>query len=203
MQNGDPGTALAALDSCIARDYYKDSALFYKGLAHLKLGDIKGAKKNHSVLNKTYPAFADAHYLNGLIQFSDNNYGKSIDEFNVVLKANPNHIKALYNRSVAFGILEDYLSAIEDLGACIALNPNYTLAYYSRGYWYEYTGNYVESAKDYESTIRLDPKNYDAYLGLAFMYQNQKETARACEVINNAINAGSQIAEELKANFCR
>jgi tetratricopeptide (TPR) repeat protein len=203
MQEGNYSRPLVILDSCTDKNYYKDSALFYKGLVYLKKGNISDAKKNCNALIKTYPAFAEAHYLNGLIQYSDENYGKSIDEFNLALKANPTHIKALYNRSVAFGVLEDYLSAIEDLGTCIELNPNYALAYYSRGYWYEFTGNYIEAAKDYENSIRLDPKNYDAYYGLAFVYQTQKETTKACEVINQAINQGSQIAEELKSNFCR
>ncbi len=195
--------ALATLDSCIARDYYKDSALFYKGYASLKKGELKEAKKACNALIKDYPAFSEAHYLNGLIQYTDENFGKSIDEFNLALKANPRHVKALFNRSLAFGVLEDYLSAIEDLGACIELSPDYALAHYSRGYWYEFTGNYGEAARDYENSIRLDPKNYDAYYGLAFIYQLQKETTKACDVINRAIHEGSQIAEELKNNFCQ
>jgi tetratricopeptide (TPR) repeat protein len=203
LRQDKPANALPLLDSCIAKDYYKDSTLFYKGLTYLKMYDVEAALKTSKTLIKTYPAFSEGHYLNGLAQFSDENYGKSIDEFNLVLKANPQHIKALYNRSVAFGQLEEFLMAIEDLSACIALDPDYALAYYSRAYWYEYTGNYAEATKDYETTIRLDPKNYDAYYGLAYMYYSQKDPGKACEVINNAISQGSQIAEELKNNFCR
>jgi len=203
IRDGNFHGLLNSMDSCVAKNYYADSALYYKGILYLKREDMKNAKKTCNSLLKAHPAFAEGHYLNGLIQYSDENFGKSIDEFNLVLKANPKHVKALFNRSLAFGVLEDYLSAIEDLGACIAIDPNYALAYYSRGYWYEFTGNYIEAAKDYENSIRLDPKNYDAYYGLAFVYQTQKETTKACEVINRAINQGSQIAEELRNNFCR
>lgn len=203
MHNGDFSPALVTLDSCILKNYHKDSALYYKSMVYLKKGGVKYAKDIAHTLTKTYPDFKEVHYLNGLIQYSDENFGKSIDEFGLAIRANPNHIKALYNRSLAFGMLEDYLNAIDDLGACIALNPNYALAYYSRGYWYEFTGNYIEAAKDYENSIRLDPMNYDAYYGLAYVYQMQKETSRACEVINMAIREGSQIAEELKSNFCK
>ena len=77
------------------------------------------------------------------------------------------------------------------------------MAYYSRAYWYESVNNYVEASKDYERTLRLEPKNFDAYLGLAYAYQNMKENIKACETITKAIAAGSQIAEEVRHNFCK
>lgn len=202
-QQSNYSRVLTIADSCFAKNYFKDSSLFYKGLAQLKLGNIKEAKKNCNLLLKSYSDFKEAHYLNGLIDFSDNNFAKSVDEFSLVIKNNPKHIKALYNRSVAFGMLEDYLYAIDDLSACIALNSRYSAAFYSRAYWFEYTGNHTESIKDYLVTIDLNPKNYDAYLGLAYIYQNQKETDSACRIINLAIAAGSQMAEDLKDGFCR
>lgn len=194
--------SLLIADSCLTKNYQKDSALFYKGLTYLKMDNLKLAKKNCQLLLKSFPEFSDAHYLLGLIYFTNQNYASSVDEFSKVLKTNSKHLKARYNRSIAFGLLEDYLYAIEDLSMCIQLNPNYSLAYYSRAYWYEYTGNYAESIKDYLSVIRLDEKNYDAYLGLAYVYQNQKETLKACETIQSAILAGSQIAEDVKDSFC-
>jgi tetratricopeptide (TPR) repeat protein len=203
MQEDNLKPVFQILDSCTKNDFHKDSVLLYRGLAYLKKGDLHEAKKNHKDLIQAYPNFSEADYLNGLIQFTDNNYGKSVNAFNRVIKRDPKHIRALYNRSIVLGLLEDYLSAIEDLDACIALNPDYAKAYYSRAYWYEYTGNYTEAKKDYEQVIRLDPKNYDAYLGLAYIFQNQKENEKACETITRAIKAGSQIAEELKENFCK
>lgn len=195
--------ALRLLDSCRQADYQKDSSLFYRGLIQVKKGNLQEAKTIFTDLNRTYPEFYEAHYLNGLIQFADDNYGKSIQAFNKVLKINPKHLKALYNRSIVLGLLEDYLSAIEDLSTCISIQPSYSKAYYSRAYWYEYTGNYVEAGKDYLKVIELEPKNYDAYMGLAYIYQNLKENDKACDIVTKAINAGSQIAVEVKENFCR
>ncbi len=203
LENEDYNEALHVLDSCRNTDYQKDSTLFYKGLVLLKKGSLPEAKKTSAELSSGFPSFYEVHYLNGLLYFASDNYGKSIQSFNKVLKSNPNNLKALYNRSIVLGLLEDYLSAIEDLSACIVINPKYTKAYYSRAYWYEYTGNYVEAAKDYQKVIELDPKNYDAYMGLAYIYQNLKENDKACDVVNKAISAGSQIAVEVKENFCR
>jgi tetratricopeptide (TPR) repeat protein len=194
---------MAILDSCTTSSYFKDSAMYYHALICLKQNNIPEAKQLTKDLLKNYPAFYEAHFVNGLIYLSGKNYGKSVNEFSAVLAKNSKHIKALYNRALAFGLMEEYDKAIEDLTACIALKPMYSLAYYSRGYWHEFLGNYPAAIKDYENTINLDPKNYDAYFGLAYIYQGLKSNVKSCEIINNAIKAGSQIAEEVKDNFCK
>ncbi len=191
------------VDSSIEKGYQKDSAIYYKGLIHLKTMEIKAARKSYATLIKNYPGFYQAHYLNALIYFLDNNFGRSIDEFNLVLAKNPNDTKALYNRSVAFGMLELNKEAINDLTACIAIEPINSLFYYSRAYWFEITLKYDEAIKDYEQCLELDTKNYDAYLGLAYIYENKKDPVKACAIISKAIAAGSQIAEDLKENFCK
>lgn len=203
LQADDYATSQRILDSCSFVKYHQDSVLYYKGLLSLKKGNKKSARIFCSMLIGTYPSFSEANYLSALIYFNNENYGSAINAFTEALKFNPGHSKALYNRSLAFGLLEDYENALEDLTACITLNPNNGMVYYSRAYWYEFTGKFMEAKNDYEKSIQLDPKNYDAYFGLAWIYQNQKESTKACETITRAIGAGSQIAEELKENFCR
>lgn len=194
---------LSLIDSCNAANYFKDSVLYYKGLITLKQNNPVEARNICKELLKTYPNFFEAHYLSGIIYLSGKNYGKSINEFTTLLSKNQKHLKALYNRALAFGLMGEFDKAIEDLNACIALKPMYSQAYYSRGYWHEYLGNYPAAIKDYENTINLDPKNYDAYIGLAYIYRGLKSNEKSCEVINRAIVAGSQIAEEVKDNFCK
>lgn len=194
---------MGILDSCNTCNFCKDSVLYYKGLLSLKQNNLTEAKLAAKELQKSYPNFYEVNFLNGLIHLSAKNYGKSINDFTAVLQKNPKHIKALYNRSLAFGLAEEYDKAIEDLSSCIALRPIYPMAYYSRAYWYEYLGNYPAAIKDYENTISQDPKNYDAYLGLAYIYSGLKSNEKSCEIINQAIKAGSVIAEEVKDNFCR
>ena len=192
----------ALLDSCKAKSYCTDSVLYYEGLVALKANLLDKAEENLNVLKKEFPKFQEMHYLNGMLSFMKKKYGKSIDEFGMAIQNNPLHVNAYFNRSVAYGLLDDYKPAIEDLTKCIELDKNYALAYYSRAYWYEYTESFEEALKDYGTCIKLDPKNYDAYLGMAYIYKNRKENTMACEVINKAMKAGSQIAEELKAGFC-
>ncbi|WP_317899551.1 tetratricopeptide repeat protein [Aurantibacillus circumpalustris] len=203
LQEEDFKTAQSIIDSCSYSNYHMDSVLYYKGLLTLKKGNIRGARTICNNLKKMYPDFFEQHYLSALIYFVNQNYGNCINEFTIVLQKDSMHLKALYNRSLAYGMLDDYTRAIEGLSKCVLYYPNYAMGYYSRAYWYEYSVNYTEAKKDYEKSIALNPKNYDAYMGLAYIYQNEKNSDKACDIINNAITAGSQIAEELKENFCR
>ena len=203
IERSDFSRASQILDSCLNKKYQEDSALFYKAMVALKTGQVKSARKTYKKLYDAHPGYKELHYLNGLIYFSEEDYGKSISEFNLALKKDPKNAKLLYNRSLAFGMLEEYLTAIEDLGACIQMDSSYVLAYYSRAYWYEYTGNYAGAIKDYETTVRLNPSNHDAYLGLANVYKNVNEMGKACDAINRAAKEGSLIAVDLKDNFCK
>lgn len=203
LQADNFSRAQKILDSCSVARYHEDSILYYKGLLILKKGNIRGAKIHAENLKKTYPAFTEIHHLNGLISFAEEDYGNSIKEFTELISITPTHAKAIYNRSVAYGQLEDFPAAIDDLTTCIRLDSTNAAAYYSRAYWHEASKNLVEAQKDYEKTIQLEPKNYDAYLGLAYIYQNQKDYTKACDAVNRAIAAGSQIAESVRDNFCR
>lgn len=203
LDKADYTSCTRILDSCHAAKYHSDSVLFYLGLVKFKTDNIEAGQRYIALLNKEYPDFYEVHYLKGLLYFSKKNYAKSADEFTRVIEKDPRNVKAYFNRSVALGQLEEFLDAISDLGECIKLEPSNPQNYYSRAYWYEYTGNYPEAAKDYQFAIGLDPRNYDAYMGLAYVYKNLKDDSKACEVINKAISAGSQIADEVKINFCR
>lgn len=197
------GTAPKSIfDSCRSRSLMPDSVLYYEGLVALKAEKIDVAEVCLAQLKKQFPDFKEMHYLNGMISFMRKKYGKSIDEFALAIESNPLHVNAYFNRSVAYGLLDDYKPAIADLSKCIELDKTYALAYYSRAYWFEYTESFDEALKDYESCIKLDPKNYDAYLGMAYIYKNRKDNTKACEVIKRAQKAGSQIADEIRAGFC-
>jgi tetratricopeptide (TPR) repeat protein len=191
------------LDSCKEASYFLDSVLYYKSLLHLKKGDLVLAKKLSAELQLSYSQFKEVFYLRGLINFVEGKYSKSIAEFNKLIKENPKHLKATYNRALAKALLEDHWSAIKDLSTCIEMAPNFAMAYYSRAYWYEYLGKKEKAQSDYEQCIRIDPSSFDAYLGLANVYSELKENEKACETITKAIKAGSLQAEELKANFCK
>ncbi|MEI6020933.1 MAG: tetratricopeptide repeat protein [Bacteroidota bacterium] len=194
---------LSFLDSCLFKNYQRDSALFFKGLVNLRINQTVEAIRYHKLLANEFPEFWEAHYLQGLIYYIQKRYHESIFELSQVLKKNPKDWRAYYDRALAFGQLDEANAAIEDLNHCIAIHPRFAAAYYSRAYYYESLGILKEAIRDYEHNIVLEPKNFEAYIGLAYVYQNQKNTSMACEVIQKAIQQGSQAALEMKVNFCK
>ncbi len=191
------------LDSCASRHFKPDSTLYYQFHSKLKQEDVKTARKKLKKLETDHPAFSEITYMKGLLKFTTGDYAGSADEFSKVLANDQSNVKALYNRALAFGMLEDFGRATEDLNTCIEKDPAFPDAYYSRAHWKEYLGLYAEAAQDYEQVIKYQPRNFDAYIALAFIHHLQKDEPAACEVIRKAIGAGSQAAEEAQYLYCK
>jgi tetratricopeptide (TPR) repeat protein len=201
--NGDNAKQLLGfLDSCLFKNYRRDSALFYKGLVNLKINQTVEAIRYDKLLKSEYPEFWMEHYLEGLIYYVQKRYHESVFELTLVIKKTTIDWRVYYDRALAFGQLDEAQAAIEDLDKCIAIHPKFAAAYYSRAYYLESLGNSVEAVRDYEHNLVLEPKNTDAYIGLAYVYQNKKDYTKACETINKAIKMGLEAAKEKRSIFC-
>lgn len=202
--NGEnPKILLSFLDSCLFKDYHRDSSLLFKGLVNLRLNQTVEAIRYFKLLEEEYPEFWQSHYLHGLIYFIQKRYHESIIELNIVLKNNPQDWRAYYDRALSYGQIDAAVAAIEDLNACLLIYPKFASAYYTRAYWYENIGEYEKAIKDYEINLQMEPKNFEAYLGIAYAYQKLNKLDMACESINRAIKEGSQAAKEVKSNICK
>ena len=120
-----------------------------------------------------------------------------------MIDSNPNHEKALYNRALSKGLLEDYSNAIKDLDKCLTVNPSYTLAYYNRGYWYEVMENFDAAITDYKKAISIDVHYSEAYVALAYVYSQNGDTKSACETLQTAKTEGIEAANDLIQLFCK
>lgn len=202
LEQGPTGS-LTRLDSCLKTGYKRDSALYYRALLQLKSGHYQMALNDISKLQHDFSGFENAEYVKALYYFHIQDFGRCADLLNVIIKRQPQHTKALYNRALLAGMLDDYNSAIEDLTLCISINGNNANYYYSRAYWLEMSGKYTAAIADYEQSIRLDEKLFDAFFGLANCYRLEKNHEMACKTIDRAEQAGSQIATDLRQNYCR
>lgn len=200
LDNGSPFEE-KSLDSLVKIKYCPDSIFYFKALLHIRANELKMALPLLEKLKENYPTFYLQHYAKALYFFQKKDYGRSVDQFNLVLQQDSNHVKSLYNRALIAGLLEDYASALEDLSSCIAIAPSSNL-YYSRAYWNELSGNYQAAIRDYEQCIDLSEKLFDAYFGLANCYRYLKQADKACHAIERAQAAGSQIALDLQDNYC-
>ncbi len=191
------------VDSCLHAGYQPDSTLYYRTLILIKKGRLSDAKNQIKMLEKKYPDFYLRDYAWALYYFEQEDLGRSTDKLNAVLKKDPQHLKSLYNRALAAGLLEDYKAAQEDLTACIALQPNQAIYYYSRAYWSELSGKLEVAILDYELAIQKNARLFDAYFGIANCYRLLRNNEKACDAIDKAEAAGSQAALDLRQTYCR
>jgi tetratricopeptide (TPR) repeat protein len=202
LEAGQTHPAASLLDTIARNGGQKDSVHYYRAMVHLQGGRINAAHHEVEELEKMSGS-SSLGYLKGLMHFREEKYAHAVEAFSDFLASHPAHVKSLLNRSLALGLMDNFDEAIADLDAVLKIDPSHADAYYSRGYWHEFAGRYDEAAKSYEKCITLNPRNYDAYLGLAFAYHRQHDDVRACETVEKAVRAGSQIAAEVRDNYCR
>jgi len=202
-EQGNFENAMRLLDSCYSKEYCRDSVYFYRALFSIKNNKAKQADKACQRLDDEFKDSPLLAYAQGLISFNEKNYAKSVELFTTALGKNLFPEKILYNRSVAFGMLDDFTNAVADLDKLISTQTNYSEYYYSRAYWLQLAGKNAEAIEDYKKTIELDKQNFEAYLGLAYLYKQQDDSVKACETLNQAVSAGSQMASELLGTYCK
>lgn len=203
IEDDETGGLQAYIDSISRLGLSKDSCIYYRGLLLLREDKVKEARNRIKDLRAHYPDFYMTAYLDGLVLFRMEDYARSAEAFTKVIARDSQCYKAFYNRALVSGLLEDYKAAREDLSSCIAIAPRSAQAYYSRAYWEELAGQFTEALSDYEQSISISGKYYDAYLGIAHIYHLQKNDVKACETISRAVEAGSQIAVDIRENYCR
>jgi tetratricopeptide (TPR) repeat protein len=103
-------------------------------------------------------------YFNRGVAFDDEGeHQLAIDDYNWVLRAQPNDQETLTNRGLAYIRLGDYPDAVSDLNRAIRLQPNNPLAINNRGRAYMEQGQYDLAIADFNQAIHLDSTMANAF----------------------------------------
>lgn len=131
-----------------------------------------------------------------------NNFRGALEDYNKMLKLEPNSTFSLTNRCFVKCQLEDYYGGVIDATKAIDIDPNFGKAYYHRGYAKLKLGDSRGAMSDYNKCIELEPKYADAYFarGLIKMMNNNKNGG--CSDFSKAGELGLRKAYELIQNFC-
>ncbi len=131
----------------------KDSCAYYeRGLAHLKsqnkkaaLEDLKmaaslGDTRAYDIIDQNnldgnyLQQYSRTAQLNNEINFNKlDDYKGAVEDFNKVLKSNPQNSTAYFMRAEIKEIYKDHAGALEDLNNALKINNKYAVAYYKRG----------------------------------------------------------------------
>jgi len=129
--------------------------------------------------------FADVgEYLfnNGVEEFQQGNFDKSVYWFSRFIKQESSSAKAYKNRGVAYMWLKDYDKAIKDLNTVISIDSEVEGVYKNLGAAWHYKGNYKKAISYYDVEILKNSNDYSTYFNRA-VKQYKKALADFSKVI--------------------
>ncbi len=106
-----------------------------------------GSKQDRSIISqedirkfvagvRPYLRSPQAHFRQGVLHQSRHQHELAIEEFNKVLRQDPEHIKALNARGVSSDTLGDYETALKSYRTALSLDPELDFVYNNLGYSY-------------------------------------------------------------------
>jgi hypothetical protein len=121
------------------------------------------------------PEYSMEYYERGKQFFANNEYQRSILDFNKAIEINPDFAEAYLYRGLAYGVMKKYNDAITDFDEAILIDPNLAEAYYARGVTYAWKGDRVKANQDASAAVRIRP-NFD--FTSAYLYRGTEYARR-------------------------
>ncbi len=141
-------------------------------------------------------AKSDYHYYEqGNRKYESGDCGGARDDFDRVLRRNPNFAPAYYNRGLAKRACGDLLGAVSDYTRAIKFNPGHVKAYYARA-WIKYEiKDYEGAVSDYSAILAMNPKDARAYFYRAGSLKVMGRLSSALADYTRALERNSKYVE--------
>ena len=132
------------------------------------------------MFNKTT---AKEKFDEAMADFTEHNYGKSIDLFSAAIDIDPKYELAIKSRGAAYLRLGHFEDALADFNRVLELDPHNARAFHLRGLAYEKSGDLENALLDISKAIALNPKYGAAYYSRANLHSKMGHTDLAAEDI--------------------
>ena len=135
----------------------------------------------------------------GMADFVNHNYGRSIDLLSQAIELDPRFTLALKSRSAAYLKLDKVREAIADMNTVIEMAPENARAYHMRGLAYDKSGDFDQALEDFGQALKLNPGYGTAYYSRANLHHKMGHPDLASEDIQMATHL-SEVNIESFAN---
>ena len=135
------------------------------------------------------------HFENGIREFAQAHYDKSIESFTRAIDANPTHALALVSRGAAYLKMDNLDRARDDFDQAVTIDPNYARAYHMRGLVNERRGDHRRALADFDRAIEINPDYGAAYYSRAPLHTQLDNTEQAQEDIAMVTHLGNRNLE--------
>ena len=129
----------------------------------------------------------DASLADGLKAAKKGDHNAAIELFTEVLRRDPTHVDALYNRGVSYQATLQRAKAIEDFTSVIEHDPSSISAYTNRGNIRFVQGDYDSAISDFSEAITLNPKSWTGYKNRGGAYLLKRDYQRAIADLDLAV----------------
>jgi tetratricopeptide (TPR) repeat protein len=152
--------AISSFQTCVEQDpdYYE--AIIQLANLYATHNDPIALQYYNNAL-KLQPHSVEALYDRGLFYQNTGAFEKAVNDYNELLKVDPNYAYAYFNLGYIAMIFEkDYAKAIPLFTRALTFEAHYVEAYYNRGICYEKTGDIQKAKADYTEALNIYP-TYD------------------------------------------
>jgi len=130
-----------------------------------------GVKKDPYLLPDPKDMIATLDYLNmGTFYYSNGNYVKAVEQFKLMLKANPNDVFTHFVLGYIYDKQDLPDIAIRELQESIRLDPTYINAYNNLGTIYNRLGKQQEALAIFKIALQLNPDYLEVHDNLGVVY---------------------------------
>lgn len=135
------------------------------------------------------------YFENGMREFANARYDKSIELFTRAIDRDAGHAMALVSRGAAYLKLDNLDRARKDFDSAVAIEPNYARAYHMRGLVSEKRGDDQTALADFDRAIEINPDYGAAYYSRATLHAKMANTEKAQEDIEMVAHLGNRNME--------
>ncbi len=113
---------------------------------------------------------------------------KAIEEYEYVLKADPNNAEAHNNLGVIYKEQNDLDKAVEHYQSVVTTNPEMDEAHNNLGVVYYLRGDHREAVQEYLKALELNPNNIMSHVNLGLIYKARGLKLKAIDTLENVLS---------------
>lgn len=203
LERGDKPGAAEDYETALRLD--PDNSLALHNLAALKslAGDSQSAEKLLSESIEKNEKLPYPRAERGYQRLQSGDYKGALEDYNDVVRLEPNEPDNYINRGLVKEKLKDYAGALADYSHALKLDEKNPKAWVCRGNVVSKLGNWKEALEDYGVALTLDSQYALAYFNRGIAYQNSGNNSAACQDLKKAQQLGVKEAGPTVAKLCK
>lgn len=175
--------------------------VFYRGNAHLDLGQNVEAVHCYQQALRKKPDFINAWYNRGIALDRLGRYAEALGSFNQVIRLQTDNARAWFYRGVALANLRQTGDAIASLDKAIQLQPDFLEAWHYKGMIFCRMQRYAEGIAAYDQALAIKP-DANVWFSKGEALRELQRLSEAIAAYNKALHLQSQHAEAWYQRGC-